>query len=215
MHVKCSFAVDIARVSSRLVILVPGSINPWRMEILLAFAFLILLFIFSVSIYNKLVKARIHVDEGWSGIDVQLKRRADLILNLVNTVKGYASHEAKLLNEITELRARSIADNSVAEQSQVEGQLGTALRSLLVVVENYPDLKANQNFVSLQTQLEKIEHDLQLARRYYNGTVRDNNILIDAFPSNILAILFSFGKREFFEIEDTLRDSVPEVKFPG
>ncbi len=185
------------------------------MEIFLAIAFLVLVFIFSVSIYNKLVRARVHVDEGWSGIDVQLKRRADLIPNLVNTVKGYAGHEAKLLNEITELRARSIADNSIAEQSQVEGKLGMALRSLLVGVENYPDLKANQNFVSLQTQLEKIEHDLQLARRYYNGTVRDNNILIDTFPSNVMAILFSFGKREFFEIDDAVRDSVPEVKFSG
>lgn len=181
---------------------------------LVALAIIIFAFIFSIVIYNRLVRARVHVNEGWSGIDVQLKRRANLIPNLVNTVKGYAGHEAKLLNEITELRARSVADNSVTEQSEVENKLGLALRSLFVSVENYPDLKANQNFLSLQEQLERIEHDLQLARRYYNGTVRDNNILIDTFPSNMVATMFDFGKREFFEVDDTVRDTVPEVKFP-
>ncbi len=184
------------------------------MAILLALAFLIAVTLYVISLYNRLVKAQVHIDEGWSGIDVQLKRRADLVPNLVNTVKGYAGHETKLLNELTELRTRSLAGNSVAEQAQVENKLSSALRSVVAVaVENYPDLKANQNFVVLQEQLEKIENDLQLARRYYNGTVRDNNILIDAFPSNMVAMMFDFKKREFFEIDEPLRDVTPEVKF--
>lgn len=183
------------------------------MAIYIVLGSLVLIAFFLISIYNGLVKARIHLDEGWSGIDVQLKRRVDLLPNLINTVKGYVGHETKLLTELTELRTRSVAGNSVAEQSQVENKLGSALRSVIAVAENYPDLKANQNFVTLQEQLEKIENDLQLARRYYNGTVRDNNILIDTFPSNVVASMFNFKKREFFEIDEPLRDFVPEVKF--
>lgn len=183
------------------------------MTIAIVLAFLVLIGLFLISLYNNIVRARVHVDEGWSGIDVQLKRRVDLIPNLINTVKGYVGHETKLLHELTELRTRSVAGNSVAEQAQVENSLGTALRSVIAVAEAFPDLKANQSFVTFQQQLEKIEHDLQLARRYYNGTVRDNNILIDTFPSNLVASTFSFKKREFFEIDEPLRDVVPEVKF--
>ncbi len=183
------------------------------MALYVVFTFFILSFIFVISLYNRLVKARVLVDEGWSGIDVQLKRRADLVPNLIQTVKGYVGHESRLLTDLTELRTRSIAGNSVSQQSQVEREFGSALRSLIAVAENYPDLKASQNFVSLQEQLDKIEHELQLARRYYNGTVRDSNILIDTFPSNLVATVFNFHKREFFEMDETLRDLVPEVRF--
>ncbi len=183
------------------------------MSLYVVFAFFALCFILAVSFYNRLVKARVHVNEGWSGIDVQLKRRADLVPNLINTVKGYAGHETKLLTELTELRTRSIAGNTVSQQSQVEREFGNALRSVIAVAENYPDLKASQNFVTFQEQLDKIEQELQLARRYYNGTVRDSNILVDTFPSNVIAKLFDFEKREFFEIDEPQRDIVPEVKF--
>lgn len=183
------------------------------MALYIVFIFFFVMFVGAVALYNQLVTARVHVAEGWSGIDVQLKRRADLIPNLINTVKGYVGHEANLLKDLTDLRTLSVSGNSVKEQSQVENMLSGALRSVIAVAENYPDLKANTNFVAFQEQLDKIEHDLQLARRYYNGTVRDNNIKIDSFPSNLIATLFDFKKREFFEADDALRDSVPEVKF--
>ena len=183
------------------------------MALYIFFIFIFVMFVGAVALYNQLVTARVHADEGWSGIDVQLKRRADLIPNLINTVKGYVGHETNLLKDLTELRTRSVSGNTVKEQSQVENMLSGALRSVIAVAESYPDLKANTNFVAFQEQLDKTEHDLQLARRYYNGTVRDNNIRIDTFPSNLVATLFNFKKREFFEAGETLRESVPVVKF--
>jgi len=169
-----------------------------------------------VSVYNGLVKRRNMAEEGWSGIDVQLKRRADLVPNLVETVKGYATHERELLENVTELRnqARAAPAGDVAARSQIEGMLSGALGRLLAIVENYPDLKANQNFLALQESLQTVEHEIQMARRYYNGATRDLNVMVESFPSNLVASWFGFGKKPFFEIEDAAAREAPKVSFP-
>ena len=166
-----------------------------------------------IAIYNKLVRVRNLVEEGWSGIDVQLKRRANLIPNLIETVKGYMGHERDLLTKVTELRAQSMSAREVGEKGRLEGLLSGSLANVFAVAEGYPDLKANQNFSELQAQLSEIEEQIQLARRYYNGTVRNLNIQVESFPSNIIAGMFDFSKAEFFEIEDPADRAVPEVKF--
>jgi len=153
------------------------------------------------------------VEEGWSGIDVQLKRRANLIPNLIETVKGYMGHERELLEKVTELRSKAMKAENVGEKARLEGELSRSLVNVLAVAENYPDLKANQNFLDLQEQLAKIEDEIQMARRYYNGTVRNLNIKIESFPSNIVANIFHFTKAEFFEIEDEADRKVPKVSF--
>ncbi len=168
-----------------------------------------------IFIYNALVRARQMVQEAWSGIDVQLKRRADLIPNLIETVKGYAGHERKTLEEVTELRTRAqnLPRDDVAGRAQVEGMLSQALGRLLAVAEAYPDLKANQNFMQLQTTLETLESEIQMSRRYYNGAARDLNIKVESFPSNLVANSFNFTKAEYFEIEDAADRAVPKVSF--
>ena len=170
---------------------------------------------FVVSLYNALVRARQTAEEAWSGIDVQLKRRADLIPNLVETVKGYASHERGTLEEVVEKRnkAQSVASGDVAGRAQAEGELTQALGRLFALSEAYPDLKANQNFADLQAALEKTESEIQMARRYYNGATRELNVRVESFPSNIIAGQFGFEKREYFEIEDAADRAVPEVSF--
>lgn len=168
--------------------------------------------LFAVAIYNRLVRARNLVEEAWSGMDVQLKRRADLIPNLVETVKGYMRHERGVLEQVTTLRAQSLTAATVHERAAAEGAVSRALGALFAVAENYPDLKANQNFLELQKALSDLEEQLQLARRYYNGTVRDLNILIESFPSNFFAAFFGFRKAEFFHVEDADR-AVPKVGF--
>lgn len=167
----------------------------------------------AVGIYNRLVRLRNTVKEGWSGIDVQLKRRADLIPNLIETVKGYMDHERDLLTRVTELRARSAAAGSVADKIKAEGELSRSLANLFAVAEGYPELRANQNFLQLQTQLGEIEEHIQLARRYYNGTARELNIKVESFPSNLIAQRFGFTQAEFFEIEDLTDRDVPEISF--
>ena len=168
-----------------------------------------------VLAYNGLVKARQMLREAWSGIDVQLKRRADLIPNLVETVKGYAQHERKTLEEVIELRTRaqSLPRGDVAGRAQVEGMLGQALGRLLAVAEAYPDLKANQNYIQLQTSLATLESEIQMARRYYNGAARDLNVKVESFPSNLVASTFGFRQAEFFEIEHDADRAVPQVSF--
>ena len=170
---------------------------------------------FVISLYNALVRARQTAEEAWSGIDVQLKRRADLIPNLVETVKGYASHERGTLEEVVEKRnkAQSVAANDVAGRAQAEGELTQALGRLFALSEAYPDLKANQNFADLQASLEKTESEIQMARRYYNGAARDLNIKVESFPSNIIAGQFGFQKRDYFEIEEPGDRAVPNVSF--
>ncbi|MFA5110485.1 MAG: LemA family protein [Desulfobaccales bacterium] len=175
---------------------------------------LIVLFLGAVTIYNKLVSNKNMVAEGWSGIDVQLKRRADLIPNLIETVKGYMGHERGVLDQVTELRAKSLKAEGVGDKAKVEGALGAALGNLFAVAENYPDLKASANFIQLQQSLGDIEDQIQLARRYYNGAARNFNILIQSFPSNLVANTFHFTPVEYFEIEAAADRAVPKVSFP-
>jgi len=166
-----------------------------------------------ILMYNRLVRLRNMVREGWSGIDVQLKRRSDLVPNLVESVRGYMGHERDLLSKVTELRAQSMRTQDVREKGRLEGELSRALANVFAVAEGYPDLKANQNFLELQRQLADVEEQLQLARRYYNGTARNLNIQIESFPSNIVAGLFTFTPAEFFEITDAADRAVPKVAF--
>ena len=168
---------------------------------------------YAVYIYNTLVQRKNLVQEGWSGIDVQLKQRADLIPNLIESVKGYMSHERGVLEKITELRSQCLSANDVKSREQSENMLTGALRQLFALAENYPDLKASQNFLDLQANLTKIEDQIQLARRYYNGTVRDLNITIQSFPSNLIANAFKFTPAAFFEITDVKDKEVPKVDF--
>ena len=169
--------------------------------------------LYTILLYNKLVRNKNMVEEGWSGIEVQLKRRSNLIPNLIETVKGYMAHESGLLSEIVKLRSRSKETRKVQEKSRIESALSRSLGSLLALAEAYPDLKASQNFLDLQDDLSLIESEIQMARRYYNGTVRNLNISIESFPSNLIAERFSFEKADFFEIEDAAEQEVPEVKF--
>ena len=177
------------------------------------FGIFILVLILAVSIYNRLVRQRNRVLEGWSGIDVQLKRRHDLIPNLVATVKGYARHEEGVLTKVTELRNSAVNAKGTGEKIALETALTQQLRQLFALAEAYPDLKANQNFLDLQNRLSEIEEQLQLARRYYNGTARDMNILVQSFPSNLIAGSFGFKEAEFFEIELDEQRETPEVSF--
>jgi LemA protein len=179
----------------------------------LAIAAVVILYL--IFIYNGLVKARQVKEEAWSGIDVQLKRRADLIPNLIETVKGYAAHEKGTLQEIVELRnkAQAVPVGDVAARAVAEGMLSQALGKLFALAEAYPDLKANQNFSELQQSLEEIESEVQMARRYYNGAARDLNVKVESFPSNLVASPFGFAKAAFFEITNEADRAVPIVKF--
>jgi LemA protein len=161
-----------------------------------------------VWIFNRLVSLRTRVDNGWSQIDVQLRRRADLIPNLVETVKGYAAHERELFEHVAEARARSIGARGVTEQAAAENQVTAGLRQLLAVVEAYPDLKANQNFLALQEELIGTESKIAYARQFYNDQVMRLNTLIQSFPSSLVARAFGFEERPFFEIEDPARGPV-------
>jgi LemA protein len=161
-----------------------------------------------VWIFNRLVSLRTRVDNGWSQIDVQLRRRADLIPNLVETVKGYAAHERELFEQVTEARARSIGAHGVDEQAAAENQVTAGLRQLLAVVEAYPDLKANENFLALQEELIGTESKIAYARQFYNDQVMRLNTLIQSFPSSVVADAFGFEERPFFEIDEPMRGPV-------
>ena len=162
----------------------------------------------TVSIYNSLVRLRTRAVEAWSDIDVQLKRRYDLIPNLISTVKGYATHEQTLLEKLTQERANAMNSGGVAK-ADAENALSGTLRTLFAVAENYPDLKANQNFLELQRELSDTENKIQAARRFYNTTVMELNTKVDTFPSGIIASWFNFTKREFFEIDEAEKAVVP------
>ena len=179
--------------------------------IIIAVAAIILLWL--PAAYNSFVRGRNLVKEAWSGIDVQLKRRYDLIPNLVETVKGYAGHEKEVFEKVAEMRTRSMNAGSVNEKAQAEGELTGALKSLFAVAEAYPELKANQNFMELQNSLQQVEDQLQLARRYYNGTARDFNNSIETFPNVLIAGMFGFTRSEYFELENEAERANPEVKF--
>jgi LemA protein len=177
-------------------------------------AVLAVVLLWGIVVYNRLIRLFNLVREGWSGIDVQLRRRTDLIPNLVDTVKAYAAHERKLFEEITARRASSIAANNVTGQAIAELALQGALGRLFAVAEAYPELKANQNFLELQKQLSEIEDQLQMARRYYNGAARDLNIHIHSFPDMIVAKPLGFRDQAFFDIDD--KDAaVPKVALGG
>lgn len=170
---------------------------------------------YGVVVYNNLVRNRQLSKEGWSGIDVQLKRRTDLIPNLLETVKGYMSHERETLEAVVAARAAatSSANASPEQRAQAEGQLSGALGRLLAVAEAYPDLKANTTFLEFQKALQDVENEIQLSRRYYNGAVRNLNVAVESFPSNVLANAFHFEKMEYFELENAADRAVPTVKF--
>mgnify|MGYP001117858731 FL=1 len=173
----------------------------------------LLLIIFVIGIYNALVRLRNQVDNAWSQIDVQLKRRHDLIPNLVETAKGYMKHERGTFEAITKARSQAMGANTVAESSKAEGALGEALSKFMLVVENYPDLKANQNFLAVQEELTGTENKIAFSRQSYNDQVLFFNNKIQMFPSNIIAGMFGFGKRDFFEIEVAAEREVPKVSF--
>lgn len=170
--------------------------------------------LYIVYTYNRLIKLQNLTKEGWSGIDVQLKQRANLIPNLVETVKGYMGHERGVLEKVTELRTQALASSNVEDRAKNENMLTSALRQLFAVAENYPDLKASENFIQLQGALANIENQIQLARRYYNATARDLNIVVQSFPSNVIASYFKFEPAQYFEITDVAEREVPTVKFP-
>ena len=172
----------------------------------------ILVFIIA-AIFNRLVNLKNRSEEAWSDIDVQLKRRHDLIPNLVETVKGYAKHEKELFEKVTEARAAAISSKGIADKAKAENQITEALKSVFAVAENYPNLKANENFVELQREITDTEDKIQAARRFYNGNVRDPNIAIESFPSNIIANMFSYKKKELFELDDVEERKNIEVKF--
>jgi LemA protein len=174
---------------------------------------LALFIVFAIGIYNALIRLRNQVDNAWSQIDVQLKRRHDLIPNLVETAKGYMKHERETFEAITNARSQAMGAKTVAESSKAEGALGEALSKFMLVVENYPDLKANQNFLSVQEELTGTENRIAFARQSYNDQVLSFNNKIQMFPSNIIAGMFSFGKRDFFEIEIAAEREVPKVSF--
>ena len=178
--------------------------------ILIILAVIVLWFIVA---YNRFVTLRNRAKEAWSDIDVQLKRRYNLIPNLVQTVKGYATHERELFEKVTKARSQAMGAQTVKEKGQAENMLSATLKSLFAVAENYPDLKASTNFLELQRELRDTEDKVQASRRFYNTNVRDLNTKIESFPANIVARLFNFKQMEFFEIEEAAAREVPKVKF--
>jgi len=166
-----------------------------------------------VAIFNSLVSLRARVKEAWSDIEVQLKRRHDLIPNLIETVKGYAAHEKGVFEKVTEARTRALSAHTPEETGNAERGLSGALKTLFAVAENYPVLRASENFQKLQEELSDTENKVQAARRFYNGNVRDFNIKQEVFPSNIVARMFAFKKAEFFEIEEEAEKEAPKVSF--
>jgi len=177
------------------------------------FVLILLLLITAVWLYNRLVRNRNQVSEAWAGIDVQLQKRSELVPNLVQTVKGYAAHESEVLEGVARVRSGGSAGTSedIAARAEQESRLSRSLGRLFALAEDYPDLKASDGFQQLHSSLVEIENQLQYARRYYNGAVRDNNILVEGFPSNLVANMFKFRQAEYFEIELVSQRSAPNV----
>lgn len=179
-------------------------------------AIIVIIVLFAIGVYNSLVKLRVRVDEAWSDITVQLKRRADLIPNLVESVKGYATHEREVFEKVTEARAAimSAAKEGPKAAAAAENQFEGALKSLFAVAENYPQLRASENFQQLQAEITDTEDKVQASRRFYNGGVRDLNTKVQTFPSNVFAGMFGIKEREFFEVEDREAiEDAPKVSF--
>lgn len=184
-----------------------------RMEWVIA-AVIVVVLLYVIFVFNRLIRQRNVVREGWSGIDVQLRRRTDLVPNLIEAVKGYAAHERGLFEDVTRQRALSIAASDVHGQATAERALSGSLARLMAVAEAYPELKANRNFLELQKELAEVEDEIQMARRYYNGAVRNLNISIQSFPDVMVARLMGFKEEPFFELEDRAQGAAPQVAFP-
>jgi len=177
---------------------------------------LVVLVLWAIFTYNKFVTLINRAKEAWSDIDVQLKRRYDLIPNLVNTIKGYATHESDAFENVTKARAQAMGAQNIVDKGKTENMLSSALKTVFAVAEAYPDLKANQNFLSLQSELSDTENKIQAARRFYNGNVRDLNISVDSFPSNLISSMFHFVKMELFTLDESEAAAAQkpvEVKF--
>lgn len=181
------------------------------LSIIIAVVVIVLLWL--VGTFNSLVRKKNRGKEAWSDIDVQLKRRYNLIPNLVQTVKGYATHERELFEKVAQARAQAMGAQGMGEKAKAENMLSNTLKSLFAVSENYPELKASQNFLELQRELRDTEDKIQAARRFYNGNVRDLSIKIESFPSNIVAKMFGFKKMELFELEEAGERETPKVAF--
>ena len=178
--------------------------------LIISLSIIVLLVIIITLMYNKLIRLKNQMQEAWSITDVFLKKRHDLIPNLVDTVKGYTAHEKSILEHLTRLRSEAMQANDYANRVESENNLGKAITQFFAVIENYPDLKANENFLDLQHQMVDIENELSMARRYYNGAVRENNIYVERFPSNIVAGMFHFVKGDFYTTNEKV---VPDVSF--
>ncbi|MBO4478971.1 MAG: LemA family protein [Clostridia bacterium] len=188
----------------------------WWVKLLIGIgvaALVIIVVALIVKVYNKLVDSKEKVKNGWSQIDVQLRRRFDLIPNLVETVKGYATHEKETLENVTMWRSRVSSATTTEEAIEANKGLSSALGRLLVTMEKYPELKANENFLKLQAELTEIENKISFARQFYNDTVQKYNVLVKRFPSNIIASMFKFKEEKFFEVSNDIRENVPQVKF--
>jgi LemA protein len=183
------------------------------MNTTIALSIVIIIFIYFIITYNRFIRRRNMVHEAWSNVDVQLKRRYNLIPNLIEAVKGYMKHEKKILEDIAKIRNKAMSLNSVKDKSEFESTLSRNIKELFALAEAYPELKANQNFLDLQDELADTEEQIQMARRYFNGTVREFNILVESVPSNLVAKTFNFDPEDFLEIEDITEREVPEVKF--
>lgn len=183
------------------------------MILIIVLAIIAIVAFWLVATFNGLVTLRNRTKEAWADIDVQLKRRYDLIPNLVETVKGYAAHEKGLFEKVTQARSRAMGAQTVKEKGEAENYLAGTLKTLFAVVENYPDLKANQNFLELQRELVDTEDKIEAARRFYNGNVRDLNIKIESFPANIVAGMLGFEKMDLFEVAEPAQREAPKVKF--
>jgi len=181
--------------------------------VLILIILIVLFILWIITAFNSLVKLRNRAQEAWADIDVQLKRRHNLIPNLVETVKGYASHERELFEKVTEARSRAIEAKGLREKGEAENILSDTLKSLFAVSENYPQLKASENILELQRELRDTEDKIQAARRFYNGNVRDLNTKIESFPTNIIANMFGFKKMDLFELKEREERKVPTVKF--
>lgn len=181
--------------------------------LLVVLSLIIVVAVYLIVLYNGFVSKRNRVGEAFSGIDVILKKRFDLIPNLVETVKAYLTHEKETLENIVKLRNQALNANGSDEKMQLEKKLGNAVGTIFALAENYPDLKANTNFLSLQSELSEVETEIERSKRYYNGTVRDYNIAIESFPGNLVAKSFGFPSKNFLELEDTAQRETPKVQF--
>lgn len=181
------------------------------MQLVVVVCIVIILLVFVWVMYNKLIKQKNLIAEAWGALDVTLKKRHDLVPNLVAVVQSIAAHEKELFTEVTKWRAQAIDAKGNADLQNAENMLSAALGKISVIVENYPDLVSGKNFLKLQDQLVEIEDEISYARRYYNGTIRNNNILIESFPSNLIANMFDFEKPDYFEIEISSEKNVPKI----